>query len=266
MKLAIAKACKSEVGFVAVCNSNHFGIAGYYSMMALEHGCIGLSMTNTNRWMVPTYGRDPMLGTNPISVAAPAGSDWPFVLDMATSVVTVGKLEVFKRLGKPIPEGWAVDTIGKISCNPGAVLESVRDLGLAGLLPLGGSGEELGGHKGYGLAMCVDIFSALLSGAWYADQVYGLEVGGTRRRANLGHFFGAWRVEAFRPLDDFKAAMDDLHRRLKGSRKAEGQTRIWVPGEKEYEESERRLRDGIPLSAAVINDLQQLGAELGVNF
>ena len=265
MRLAIEKAGQAGAGFVAVRNSNHFGIAGYYAMMALEHGCIGMCMTNTNRWTVPTFGRKPMLGTNPIAVAAPAGKERPFVLDMATTIVPIGKVEVHDRLNKPIPLGWATDEQGIPTSDPGLVLHNAQH-SAGGLLPLGGAGEELGGHKGYGLGLWVDIFSAMISGAMYADMLYPREADGTPRESLVGHFFGAWRVDAFRPLSDFRAGMDDLLQRFKNAPRAAGQERIYVAGEKEYEETERRLRDGIPMPAVVVSDLAALGEELGVRL
>ena len=265
MQLAIAKAQDVGAGFVAVRNSNHFGIAGYYAMMALDQGCIGMCMTNTNRWTVPTFGRKPMLGTNPLAVAAPAGKERPFVLDMATAIVPIGKLEVYDRLNKQIPLGWATDEQGMPTGDPGLVLRNAQHSS-GGLLPLGGAGEELGGHKGYGLALWVDIFSAMLSGAMYADMLYPREADGTPRESLVGHFFGAWRVDAFRPLSDFRAGMDDLLQRLKNSPKASGQERIYLAGEKEFEETERRLLHGIPLPTVVMQDLIALGEELGVDF
>ncbi|MBU0705281.1 MAG: Ldh family oxidoreductase, partial [Chloroflexi bacterium] len=172
MEQAIQKARDYGAGFVTVRNSNHYGIAGYYAMMALEHDCIGISMTNAAVLVVPTFGRDSMLGTNPIAVAAPAGEERPFVLDMATSTVPRGKLEVYNRLEKPIPSGWATDETGAPTDDAGRVLENFKQRASGGLLPLGGAGELLSGHKGYGLSLWVDIFCAVLSGAAYADTVY----------------------------------------------------------------------------------------------
>ena len=266
MQKAIQKAQECGAGFVTVRNSNHYGIAGYYAMMALEHDCIGISMTNADVLVVPTFGRNAMLGTNPIAVAAPAGRERPFVLDMATSTVPRGKLEVYNRLGKPMPVGWATDERGVVTDDTGRVLENFKRRAGGGLLPLGGAGELLGGHKGYGLALWVDVFCAVLSGAAYADMVYPKTPDGKPLPSNIGHFFGAWRVDGFRPVDEFKAAMDDLQRRLKDGPKAEGATRIYVHGEKEYEETERRSREGIPLNPKVVADLQQIGEEVGVEW
>jgi LDH2 family malate/lactate/ureidoglycolate dehydrogenase len=266
MKLAIRKALEVGVGFVAVRNSNHYGIAGYYAMMALEHDCIGLSMTNADVLVVPTFGRDAMLGTNPISVAAPAGQERPFVLDMATSTVPRGKLEECDRKGEPLPLSWAMDERGIPTADAGRVLANFKKRAGGGLLPLGGAGELLGGHKGYGLALLVDVLCAVLPGAAYASLVYPRTPEGKPLPSNIGHFFGAWRVDAFRPVEEFKAAMDDLQRRLKNSPKAEGQERIYIHGEKEYEEEERRRREGIPLHPKVVVTMEQIARELGVEY
>ncbi len=266
MEKAIQKAQEYGAGFVTVRNSNHYGIAGYYAMMALEHDCIGISMTNAAVLVVPTFGRDAMLGTNPISVAAPAGEERPFVLDMATSTVPRGKLEVYSRLEKPLPLGWATDETGAPTEDADRVLENFKQRAGGGLLPLGGAGELLRGYKGYGLAVWVDIFTAILSGAAYADLVYPKTPDGKPLPSQIGHFFGAWRVDAFRPADEFKAALDDLQRRLKNTPKAEGETRIYIHGEKEYEEAERRSRHGIPLNPKVAADLRAIGEELGIEY
>jgi LDH2 family malate/lactate/ureidoglycolate dehydrogenase len=266
MEKAIHRARDLGAGFVTVRNSNHFGIAGYYAMMALEHDCIGISMTNAAVLVVPTFGRDAMLGTNPISVAAPGGEERPFVLDMATSTVPRGKLEVYDRLEKPLPVGWATDETGTPTTDTERVLENFKQRAGGGLLPLGGAGELLGGHKGYGLSLWVDVFCAVLSGAAYADRVYPKTADGKPLPSRIGHFFGAWRVDAFRPVDEFRAAMDDLQQRLKDVPRAEGQDRIYIHGEKEYEEAERRSREGIPLNPKVAADLRAIGGEVGVEY
>lgn len=266
MEKAINKALDVGAGFVTIRNSNHYGIAGYYAMMALEHDCIGISMTNADVLVVPTFGRDAILGTNPIAVAAPAGKQRPFVLDMATSTVPRGKLEVYDRLEKPMPMGWATDERGAATPDAHRVLENFKKRAGGGLLPLGGEGELLSGHKGYGLAVWVDVFCAVLSGAAFANLVYPKAADGKPLPANLGHFFGAWRVDGFRPVDEFKAAMDDLQQRLKAVPKAEGQGRIYIHGEKEFEKTEQYQRDGIPLNPKVAADLKAIGQEIGVDY
>ncbi len=259
MGLAIKKAKDTAVGIVSVRNSNHYGIAGYYTLMALEHDLIGVSMTNAAPLVVPTFGRTAVLGTNPISLTAPADKEKPFVLDMATSVVPRGKIEVYDRLGKPIPHGWAVDETGKSTTNPSAVLKALAKRLGGGLLPLGGEGEEFSGHKGYGLALMVDVLSGVLSGAATGLQVYLDE-----KRPDVGHFFMALDPAAFRPLDEFKRDMDRLARELKDSPKAHGQERIYVHGEKSFARMEMYRREGIPLNVKVVEQLRKIGAELGV--
>ena len=262
MQLAIAKAKEHYVGFVAVRNSTHFGIAGYYAMMALEHDMIGISTTNAKAIVLPTFGREPMLGTNPISIAVPAGQEYPFVLDMATSTVPQGKLEVYERLGKPIPLGWATDEKGQPTTDTSRVLKNVIEGRGGGLLPLGGSGEEMSGHKGYGLSLAVDIFAAMLSGAAWSAFAAPVDENGRPLPSNLGHFFGAIRIDGFRSVSEFKASMDDLIRSLRNSSKQEGAKRIYIHGEKEFEITQRRQREGIPLHPKVALDLQRIAKEL----
>jgi LDH2 family malate/lactate/ureidoglycolate dehydrogenase len=266
MEKAIHRARDLGAGFVTVRNSNHFGIAGYYAMMALEHDCIGISMTNAAVLVVPTFGRDAMLGTNPISVAAPGGEERPFVLDMATSTVSRGKLEVYDRQGKPLPLGWATNEHGVATTDARRVLDNLLARAGGGLLPLGGEGELLRGYKGYGLTLLVDILCGVLPGAGYATTIYPKDEEGNPLPADVGHFFGAIRVDAFRPLDEFKATMDDIIRRLKGSATAEGAERIYVHGEKEFEEEERRRQEGVPLHPKTVAMMQQIAQELGVEY
>jgi len=259
MDLAIAKAKDTAVGVVVVRNSNHYGIAGYYSLLALEHDLIGVSMTNAAPLVVPTFGRTALLGTNPISLTAPATKEKPFVLDMATSTVPRGKVEVYQRLGKPMPHGWAVDETGKSSSDPARVLNALAKRLGGGLLPLGGEGEDLGGHKGYGLALMVDVLCGVLSGAATGLQVYADE-----KRPDVGHFFMALDPTAFRPLDEFKGDMDRLARELKESPKAQGQDRIYVHGEKSFARMEKFRKEGIPLGPKVVEGLKKIGADLDI--
>ncbi len=259
MELAIRKAKETAVGIVSVGNSHHYGIAGYYSLMALKHDLIGVSMTNAAPLVVPTFGRTAILGTNPISLTAPASKEQPFVLDMATSVVPRGKLEVYDRLKKTMPPGWAVDTTGRGTSDPHMVLDALsRRLG-GGILPLGGEGEEHSGHKGYGLALMVDVLCGVLSGS-----ATGLGVDVSKAKPNVGHFFMAIDPAAFRPLDEFKTDMDRLARELKDSPKAQGQNRIYVHGEKSFARMEKYRREGIPLTAPVVESMKKVGGEIGV--
>jgi LDH2 family malate/lactate/ureidoglycolate dehydrogenase len=264
MQLAISKAKSNSLGFVAVRNSNHFGIAGYYAMMALSEGLIGICMTNSEVLIVPTFARNAMLGTNPIAVAVPAGEEKPFVLDMSTSTVTRGKLEVHERLEKQIPLHWATDERGVATDDPARVLQNIIKRAGGGLLPLGGASEESGGHKGYGLALAVEIFSAVLSGALYADRVYPKTEKGEPLPSGIGHFFGAMRIDGFRPEDEFKRDMDDLVRRLKTAPKAQGAERVYIHGEKEFEKAQELSKQGIPLNPKIVEDLRAIAKELEI--
>lgn len=265
MQLAITKAREHSLGFVAVRNSNHFGIAGYYAMMALAEDMIGLCTTNTEVIVVPTFARNAMLGTNPIAIAVPTGKERPFVLDMSTSTVTRGKLEVYARLEKPIPVNWATDEKGVATDDSARVLQNIANRSGGGLLPLGGALEESSGHKGYGLALAVEIFSAVLPGALYANRVYPKSESGKPLPSGIGHFFGAMRVDAFRPKDEFKRDMDDLIHRLRNAPKAEGATRIYIHGEKEFEAAEKLAKLGVPLNHKVIEDLRAIAKQLGMS-
>ncbi len=265
MRKALEKAEALGAGLASVRNSNHYGIAGYYAMMALEKDMIGVSTTNSDVLVVPTFSRNAILGTNPIAVAVPAGRHAAFVLDMATSTVPRGKLEVYDRLGKPMPQGWATDEMGVGTTDATRVLKDLTSRAGGGLLPLGGEGELLSGHKGYGLALLVDILSAVLSGAAYADLVYPKK-DGRPLPANLGHFFGAFRVDAFRPLAEFKDDMDDLIDRLKNADRAAGAGRIYIHGEKEYEKTAERQARGIPLHPKVVATLAQISRDAGVGL
>jgi L-2-hydroxycarboxylate dehydrogenase (NAD+) len=227
---------------------------------------IGISTTNAAVLVVPTFGRDAMYGTNPIALAVPASQERPIVIDMATSTVPRGKLEVYHRQEKPLPMGWATDERGVPTADAGRVLDNFVKRAGGGLLPLGGAGEEFSGYKGYGMGLMVEILSAVLPGAAFLTSVYPKDTRGKPLPANLGHFFGAWRLDAFRHPEAFKADMDTFIRELKEGNLAEGTTRIYVHGEKEFEEADRRAEHGIPLEAKVEASLQQTAADLGVAY
>ncbi|MBU0495080.1 MAG: Ldh family oxidoreductase [Chloroflexi bacterium] len=257
MTRCIEKAQEVGAAFVTVRNSNHFGIAGYYAMMALPHRMIGLSLTNSQPLVVPTYGRRAMVGTNPIAIAAPTRHKRPFVLDMATSVVPIGKVTVYQKQGLPIPLGWAVNADGVPTTDPNEVVG-----GRGAVLPLGGT-AEFRGYKGYGLGVMVDILCGVLSGAAFGPHVGRSHEGQT---ANIGHFFAAIRVDALGDADEFAANMDAMISDLQESPKATGEDRIYVAGEKEYELAEYREEHGIPLHPTTVEMLQQVGQQVGVPF
>lgn len=257
MELAIQKAKKVGAGLVSVRRSNHFGIAGYYSMMALKEGMIGFATTNAVSLVTPTFGAKAMLGTNPISLAVPAGKLRPFVLDMATSAVPLGKIELALKNAKKIPQGWLYDNTGEFTDDPVNMLKG------GALAPLGGT-RELGGHKGYGLAMLVDILSAILSDANYGAKQEGL-MSMRPEPSNVGHFFMAFQVEGFRPLDEFEKTMDQALTSLKESPKAKGQDRIFIHGEPEFEFEDERKKQGVPLHPHVVISLTNLAKEAGID-
>lgn len=265
MNLTIEKAKKTGLGFVTIHNSNHYGIAGYYSMMALKEGnLIGISMTNSAPLVVPTFSRDMMIGTNPISIATPCNKERSFVLDMATSVVPRGKFEVYERSDKSVPLGWAVDEHGVPSTETKRIIENMAKTLGGGILPLGGAGELLSGHKGYGLSLMVDILSGVLSGASYGPNIKA-NAGG-EKYINVGHFFGAIKIDNFIELDRFKKTMDEMLQTLKNSNKAEGEKKIYIHGEKEFEKWEQYKKSGVPLQEKVVESLKKIAEETGVKY
>lgn len=266
-RLAIAKAKANGIGAVTVRNSNHYGIAGYYALQTVDEGMIGISLTNSAPLVVPTFGAEIMIGTNPIALGAPAGRFPAFLLDMATSVVPRGKVEVYDRAAKQMPVGWAVDEIGYDCQNPGQVLKNLIERTGGGILPLGGRGEEYSGHKGYGLSLMVDILCGVLSGAAYGpdvDDVHGNPHAGTTAFPKVGHFFAAIDITRFMPMSDFAARMDDYIERLKGSRKALGEEAIFIHGEKEWARTLVHREVGIPIAENVFATLSRFGEAAGV--
>jgi L-2-hydroxycarboxylate dehydrogenase (NAD+) len=263
MQIAIEKAEKCGSGWVAVKNSNHYGIAGYHAMMALKNDMIGISLTNASPLVAPTFSTRRMLGTNPISVAIPAGSQPPFVLDMATTTAANGKLEILQRKQQQAPLGWIQDITGNSTPDP----NGVKDGGA--LLPLGGD-RERGSNKGYGLGAVVDILSGVLSGAnygpWVPPFVAFLQPIANQPGTGLGHFFGVMRVDAFRPVEEFKSNMDQWIREFRNAPVVEGKERVLIPGDPEREFSIERKLNGIPLIEPVVKDLKELGIKLDIEF
>jgi len=233
MQMAIDKAKKYGMGMVAVRNSNHYGIAGYYSLMAVEAGMIGITGTNARPSIAPTFGVENMLGTNPMTFGIPTDEDFPFVLDCATSVSQRGKIEVYARLGKDLPDGWVIGQDGKSLNDSTAVLKDLTD-GTAALVPVGGIGEETAGFKGYGYATVVEILSAALQQGAFLKQLTGFE-DGKSVPYKLGHFFMALDINAFTEVDAFKKTAGDILRDLRNSKKMPGTERIYTAGEKEYD-------------------------------
>ena len=263
MQLAMKKAKAFGVGTVAVRNTTHFGIAGYYPLMAAKAGMMGFTVTNARPSIAPTFSTEPMLGTNPIAFAAPSDEPYPFCFDGATSIAQRGKIEVADRAEKPVPEGWVTDAEGNLMTDPAAILKEIPTF-QAALLPLGGAGEILGGHKGYGLATLVEVLSASLSGGAFLKDLLGFEPDGSRRPFMVGHFFLAIDVEHFIPLDVSRKVTGDIMRALQAARKAPGHDRIYVAGEKEYEKEQEIRELGVPVNPNLRKDLVFVRDALGV--
>lgn len=261
MQVAIDKANIAGTGWVSVQNSNHFGIAGYHSMMALSHDMIGIAMTNASALVAPTFSTEKLLGTNPISVAIPAGEEQPFVADFATTTAANGKLENLQRKNMPAPTGWIQKEDGSPSTNANELKQG------GALLPLGGDREH-GSHKGFMLGSIVDIFSAVLSGANYGPWVPPfpayVPMPENMPGKGIGHFFGAMRIDAFRPAEDFKVNMDQWIRRFKSAKTAEGYAAVIIPGEPETSLEKAYREHGIPLLEPVVADLKKLGEQFSL--
>ena len=264
MRMAIEKARQYGLGAVTVRNGTHFGIAGYYPLMAAREGMMGLTVTNARPSIAPTFGTEPMLGTNPIAFAAPSDMDYPFCFDGATSIAQRGKIEVAARAEKPVPEGWVIDARGNPATDPNQIL---KDMGQAqaALLPLGGAGELLAGYKGYDLATIVEILSASLCGGVFMKDLLGFAPDGSRRPYMLGHFFLAIDIEHFIPLELSQQITGQIMRTLQASRKAPGHDRIYVAGEKEYEKQAIIRKQGIPVNKNLRQELQTMRNALNIS-
>ena len=254
MKLVIDKALQNNVAFAAVRDANHYGMAGYYPMMALKHDIIGFSVTNGGPQVLPTHGKEPMIGTNPISIAVPAGKKQPFVLDMATTTTAKGKITVKALEGKTtMPITWGTDEFGNPTQDIQKLLTNLREGKGGGLLPLGGAEEDSGGHKGYGLGLAVDIFSGVLSGSDFGPNI----------TTGRSHFFGAIKIDAFIEPSVFKSTMDEYINTLKNSEKTTGKHRIFIPGEKEFELYEQQ-KEEVRILSKVVEELRKLGDEINI--
>ncbi len=263
MKLAIQKAETAGTGWVAVQNSNHFGIAGYYAMQALAHNMIGICMTNANPLVAPTFSSAGLMGTNPLAVAIPAASELPVVADFATAAIARGKVDLLHKNGLPIDAGFLQDTQGNSSTDPGILTRG------GSILPLGGS-RKFGSHKGYCMAAAIDIFSAILSGANFGPfvppSVSWLPLKDNLPGKGTGHFFGAMRIDAFRPADDFLESMDLWIRTFKNAPPAAGQERVLIPGDPEREAEQRHRKTGIPIQDKVKEQIRSLCNDLEVPY
>ncbi|BDD00046.1 Ldh family oxidoreductase [Persicobacter psychrovividus] len=263
MKIAIEKAKVAGTGWVAIKNSNHYGIAGYHSMMALEHDMMGISMTNASALVAPTFSQERMLGTNPIAVACPTNEEPPFVADFSTTTAANGKLEILQRKEEDAPEGWVQDKEGHNTTDSGILKKG------GALLPLGGDRVH-SSHKGYCLGSIVDIFSAVLSGANYGPWVPPfpsyVPLPENPVGEGIGHFVGAMRVDAFRPAEDYKNHMDNWIRRFRAAKPAPGHDQVIIPGDPERASALIRMKEGIPLLQPVIEDLKGIADKFEIEF
>lgn len=263
MQVAIDKAKKVGTGWVSVQNSNHFGIAGSHAMMALQHDMIGIAMTNASALVAPTFSMERLLGTNPIAVAIPSGNKQPFVADFATTTAANGKLEMLQRENKKAPNGWVQTKTGEPSTDANELKKG------GALLPLGGD-KEHGSHKGYALGSIVDIFSAVLSGANYGPWVPPfpayVPMPQNMPGKGIGHFFGAMRIDAFRPKEEFKLNMDHWIKTFSFSKTIAGKNKVIIPGEPEREFETERMKNGILLLESVVEDLKNVGKKFGVGL
>ncbi|NLJ74042.1 MAG: Ldh family oxidoreductase [Firmicutes bacterium] len=264
MEMAIAKAKEYGMGMVAVRNSSHYGIAGYYTLMAANEGMIGISGTNARPSIAPTFGVENMLGTNPLTFTMPSDEEFPFFLDCATSTAQRGRIEVYARHDKEVPAGWVIGNDGTARTDTHQILKDLST-GKAALTPLGGLTEETGSHKGYGYATVVEILSAALQGGAFLHALSGMKDGKKVPHA-LGHFFIAIDISAFTELDSFKKTTGDILRELRASKKAPGRDRIYTAGEKEYLTKLEREKNGIPIGESLQKDINSLLEELDLDY
>jgi L-2-hydroxycarboxylate dehydrogenase (NAD+) len=252
MRMAIEKARQTGVAFTAIAHSNHYGAAGYWAMMALPHGMIGFASTNAPAVVAPTGGRTALFGTNPICITIPADGELPVVLDMATTVVARGRINLHAKQNKPLEPGWAIDERGAPTTDPHAALK--------GLL------APIGGYKGYGIMLAVDFLCGVLTGSNYGTHFPGFLADNMIEPTDVGSVFAAVNIESFMDLPEFTAAIDKAIREIKTSTRVDGVERIYIPGEIEFEMKDQRLANGIPIPEEVVKDFVELGRELAIPF
>ncbi|MGA1978352.1 MAG: Ldh family oxidoreductase [Bacteroidales bacterium] len=262
MELAIEKAGKFGLGMVVVRNSNHYGFAGYYPLMAVSQDMIGITGTNARPSIAPTFGVENVLGTNPLTFGIPTDEPFPFLLDCATSITQRGKIELYAREGKMLPGGWVIDENGETKTDPVSVLDDLI-AGRAALSPLGGVGEDTAGYKGYGYATVVEILSSALQQGAFLKMLLGLK-DGRKVPYCLGHFFIAVNISSFTEVSDFKLTTGNILREIRASRKMPGQKRIYTAGEKEYYNCKERTVRGVSFSRDLLNEFSGLCKSYGM--
>ncbi len=259
MQMCIDKAKTYGMGMVAVRNSSHYGIAGYYALMAARAGMIGITGTNARPSTAPTFGVENMLGTNPLTFVMPTDEEFPFFLDCATSVSQRGKFECYAKNKQKLPKGWVIDENGESKTDAEQVLQDLVE-GRAALAPLGGIGEEIAGYKGYGYATVVEILSSALQSGNFMKALLGFE-DGKKVPYRLGHFFIAINVENFMGLEEFQKTTGDILRSLRNSKKMPGKDRIYTAGEKEYEQLIERTKNGVPINETMWEEMKLVAEE-----
>ncbi len=263
MKMAIDKAKKYGMGMVAVRNSCHYGIAGYYPSMAIKEGCIGITGTNARPSIAPTFGVENMLGTNPLTIGFPTDEEFPFILDCATSISQRGKIEYYARLNQPTPEGMVIGNDGKPMTDSPEILKALTE-GRAAFTPLGGIGEDLAGYKGYGYATVVEVLSAALQAGNFLKMLTGKDKEGNKQPYHLGHFFIAIDTNAFEGEETFKSIAGEIMRELRGSKKAPDAERIYTAGEKEWLVWQQRKDVGVTINESVQAEFNKVRSDLGI--
>jgi L-2-hydroxycarboxylate dehydrogenase (NAD+) len=263
MQIAMRKAKEHGSGWISVCNTNHYGAAGYYPVMALQENLIGMSMTNTTAGVAPFNGAEKMLGTNPVAIAFPTHEEPPVIIDFASSAVSYGKVEIANRKGEQIPAGWCIDEYGQSTNIPAKMIEG------GALLPLG-SNTDGSGHKGYCLASMVDMLSAVLIGAnWGPFAVpFAIHVPPSNKQVGkgIGHFFGAWDIDGFRDLNDFKLSVDEWIRTMRNTKPISPDQPVLIPGDPERQAYQVRREQGIPLNRHVVAALEEIERLAGINL
>lgn len=257
MQMAIDKAKENGLGMVAVRNSTHYGIAGYYPLMAIEEGMIGITGTNARPSIAPTFGVENMLGTNPLTIGFPTDEEFPFVLDCATSVSQRGKIEMYSRAGKQLPPGWVIGRDGTTRTDTDQILVDLTK-GQAALAPIGGLGEDTAGYKGFGYATVVEVLSAALQGGSFLKDLNGFDEDGNRIPYPLGHFFIAINIDAFLGVELFKKIAGSIMRDLRNSEKAPGEERIYTAGEKEFVAWNYRKDHGCPVPKVLQDQMVEM--------
>ena len=265
MKLAVEKAGNTGISAISVRNGTHFGIAGYYPLMAIKENMAGFAFTNSRPSVAPTFGSVPMFGTNPIAFGIPTDEECPFLLDMGTPIIQRGKVEVYDREGKLLPEGWVIDNYGNPLTNPTDILRMLTKKE-ASLLPLGGIGEETSGYKGYDLAVMVEMLSSAFHAGPFMAALSGYDEKGGLTPHKLGYFFMVIDISHFVDVEEFKKTSGSIVRTLRNGKKLPGAERIYTAGEKEFENEKRIMKSGVPINESLHKTMEKIARQLEIEI